>query len=198
MNEEKPTPLNIPFKSGTNEYKREWYRIKKEEARQLEINMFNGLGYARRERVSAIAEKIAKKRKKYNNISLQDIPEKLTRYYKYVDSHGYIDPYGNVDFFSIPSETLSESRHWDRLDICEVFAMRIITVYYGVIKELKLVTIPPYNIFDFIPPFMEITDTESMLLKWREKEFLEFKGFLDNHLQKEVDKNITVEEPAEK
>ena len=198
MNEEKPTPLNIPFKSGTNEYKREWYRIKKEEARQLEIKMFNGLGYARRERVSAIAEKIAKKRKQYNNISLQDIPEKLTRYYKYVDSHGYIDPYGNVDFFSIPSETLSESRHWDRLDICEVFAMRIITVYYGVIKELKLVTIPPYNIFDFIPPFMEITDTESMLLKWREKEFLEFKAFLDNHLQKEVDKNLIVEEPAEK
>ena len=198
MNEEKPTPLNIPFKSGTNEYKREWYRIKKEEARQLEINMFNGLGYARRERVSAIAEKIAKKRKQYNNISLQDIPEKLTRYYKYADSHGYVDPYGNVDFFSIPSETLSESRHWDRLDICEVFAMRIITVYYGVIKELKLVTIPPYNTFDFIPPFMEITDTESMLLKWREKEFLEFKAFLDNHLQKEVDKNLIVEEPAEK
>ena len=198
MNEEKPTPLNIPFKSGTNEYKREWYRIKKEEARQLEINMFNGLGYARRERVSAIAEKIAKKRKQYNNISFQDIPEKLTRYYKYVDSHGYIDPYGNVDFFSIPSETLSESRHWDRLDICEVFAMRIITVYYGVIKELKLVTIPPYNIFDFIPPFMEITDTESMLLKWREKEFLELKAFLDSHLQKEVDKNLIVEEPAEK
>ena len=198
MNEEKPTPLNIPFKSGTNEYKREWYRIKKEEARQLEIKMFNGLGYARRERVSAIAEKIAKKRKQYNNISLQDIPEKLTRYYKYVDSHGYIDPYGNVDFFSIPSETLSESRHWDRLDICEVFAMRIITVYYGVIKELKLVTIPPYNIFDFIPPFMKINDNETMLLKWREKEFLELKAFLDNHLQKEVDKNLIVEEPAEK
>ena len=198
MNEEKPTPLNIPFKSGTNEYKREWYRIKKEEARQLEINMFNGLGYARRERVSAIAEKIAKKRKKHNNIALQDIPDKLTRYYKYADSHGYVDPYGNVDFFSIPSEILSESRHWDRLDICEVFAMRIITVYYGVIKELKLVTIPPYNTFDFIPPFMEITDTESMLLKWREKEFLEFKAFLDNHLQKEVDKNLIVEEPAEK
>lgn len=198
MNEEKPTPLNIPFKSGTNEYKREWYRIKKEEARQLEINMFNGLGYARRERVSAIAEKIAKKRKQYNNISLQDIPEKLTRYYKYADSHGYIDPYGNVDFFGIPSETLSESRHWDRLDICEVFAMRIITVYYGVIKELKLVTIPPYNIFDFIPPFMGINDNESMLLKWREKEFLELKVFIDKHLQKEVDKNIIVEEPAEK
>ena len=198
MNEEKPTPLNIPFKSGTNEYKREWYRIKKEEARQLEINMFNGLGYARRERVSAIAEKVAKKRKKYNNISLQDIPEKLTRYYKYVDSHGYIDPYGNVDFFSVPSEIMSEARHWDRLDICEVFAMRIITVYYGVIKELKLVTIPPYNIFDFIPPFMGINDNESMLLKWREKEFLELKVFIDKHLQKEVDKNITVEEPAEK
>ena len=198
MNEEKPTPLNIPFKSGTNEYKREWYRIKKEEARQVEIKMFNGLGYARRERVSAIAEKIAKKRKKHNNIALQDIPDKLTRYYKYADSHGYVDPYGNVDFFGIPSETLSESRHWDRLDICEVFAMRIITVYYGVIKELKLVTIPPYNTFDFIPPFMEITDTESMLLKWREKEFLEFKAFLDNHLQKEVDKNLIVEEPAEK
>ena len=198
MNEEKPTPLNIPFKSGTNEYKREWYRIKKEEARQLEINMFNGLGYARRERVSAIAEKVAKKRKKYNNISLQDIPEKLTRYYKYVDSHGYIDPYGNVDFFSVPSEIMSEARHWDRLDICEVFAMRIITVYYGVIKELKLVTIPPYNIFDFIPPFMEIYNNETMLLKWREKEFLELKVFIDKHLQKEVDKNITVEEPAEK
>ena len=198
MNEEKPTPLNIPFKSGTNEYKREWYRIKKEEARQLEIKMFNGLGYARRERVSAIAETIAKKRKQYNNIALQDIPEKLTRYYKYVDSHGYIDPYGNVDFFSVPSEIMSEARHWDRLDICEVFAMRIITVYYGVIKELKLVTIPPYNIFDFIPPFMEIYNNESMLLKWREKEFLELKVFIDKHLQKEVDKNITVEEPAEK
>ena len=198
MNEEKPTPLNIPFKSGTNEYKREWYRIKKEEARQLEIKMFNGLGYARRERVSAIAEKVAKKRKKYNNISLQGIPEKLTRYYKYADSHGYIDPYGNVDFFSVPSEIMSEARHWDRLDICEVFAMRIITVYYGVIKELKLVTIPPYNIFDFIPPFMEIYNNESMLLKWREKEFLELKVFIDKHLQKEVDKNITVEEPAEK
>ena len=198
MNEEKPTPLNIPFKSGTNEYKREWYRIKKEEARQLEIKMFNGLGYARRERVSAIAEKIAKKRKKHNNIALQDIPDKLTRYYKYADSHGYVDPYGNVDFFSIPSEILSESRHWDRLDICEAFAMRIITVYYGVIKELKLVTIPPYNIFDFIPPFMEINDNETMLLKWREKEFLELKAFLDNHLQKEVDKNLIVEEPAEK
>ena len=198
MAEKKAMSLNIPFKAGTNEYKRARYRIKKEEARQLEINMFNGLGYARRERVSAIAEKIAKKRKKDNNIALQDIPEKLTRYYKYVDSHGYIDPYGNVDFFSVPSEIMSEARHWDRLDICEVFAMRIITVYYGVIKELKLVTIPPYNIFDFIPPFMGINDNETMLLKWREKEFLEFKGFLDNHLQKEVDKNITVEEPAEK
>ena len=198
MAEKKAMSLNIPFKAGTNEYRRERYRLKKEEERQLEINMFNALGYARRERVSAIAEKIAKKRKKYNNIALQDIPEKLTRYYKYVDSHGYIDPYGNVDFFSVPSEIMSEARHWDRLDICEVFAMRIITVYYGVIKELKLVTIPPYNIFDFIPPFMGITDTESMLLKWREKEFLEFKGFLESHLQKEVDKNITVEEPAEK
>ena len=198
MNEEKPTPLNIPFKSGTNEYKREWNRLKKEEARQQEINMFNGLGYARRERVDAIAVAIAKKRKKYNNIALQDIPDKLTRYYKYADSHGYVDPYGNVDFFSIPSEIMSEARHWDRLDICEAFALRIITVYYGVIKHLKLTTIPPYNIFDFIPPFMEITDTESMLLKWREKEFLELKAFLDRHLQKEVDKNLAVEEPAEK
>ena len=198
MAEKKAMSLNIPFKAGTNEYKRERYRIKKEDARQQELKMFNGLGYARRERVSAIAEKIAKKRKKYNNISLQDIPKELTRYYKYVDSHGYIDPYGNVDFFSVPSKITSEARHWDRLDICEVFALRIITVYYGVIKELKLVTIPPYNIFDFIPPFMEITDTESRILKWREKEFLELKVFIDKHLQKEVDKNITVEEPAEK
>ena len=198
MAEKKAMSLNIPFKAGTNEYKRERYRLKKEEARQLEINMFNGLGYARRERVSAIAEKIAKKRKKHNNIALQDIPDKLTRYYKYADSHGYVDPYGNVDFFGIPSEILSESRHWDRLDICEVFAMRIITVYYGVIKELKLTAIPPYNIFDFIPPFMGINDNESMLLKWREKEFLELKVFIDKHLQKEVDKNLAVEEPAEK
>ena len=198
MAENKAMSLNIPFKSGTNEYKREWYRLKKEEARQQELNMFNGLGYARRERVSAIAVAIAKKRKKYNNIALQDIPDKLTRYYKYADSHGYVDPYGNVDFFSVPSEITSEARHWDRLDICEAFALRIITVYYGVIKELKLVTIPPYNIFDFIPPFMGITDNESMLLKWREKEFLELKAFLDKHLQKEVDKNITVEGPAEK
>ena len=198
MAENKAMSLNIPFKASTNEYKREWYRLKKEEDRQQELKMFNGLGYARRERVNAIAVAIAKKRKKYNNIALQDIPDKLTRYYKYADSHGYVDPYGNVDFFSVPSEITSEARHWDRLDICEAFALRIITVYYGVIKALKLVTIPPYNIFDFIPPFMEITDTESMLLKWREKEFLEFKGFLDNHLQKEVDKNLTVEEPAEK
>ena len=198
MAEKKAMSLNIPFKAGTNEYKRARYRLKKEDERQAEIKMFNGLGYARRERVSAIAEKIAKKRKKYNNISFQDIPEKLTRYYKYADSHGYVDQYGKVDFFSLPSEIMSESRHWDRLDVCEVFAMRIITVYYGVIKELKLVTIPPYNIFDFIPPFMEINDTESMLLKWREKEFLELKVFIDKHLQKEVDKNITVEEPTEK
>ena len=198
MAEKKAMSLNIPFKANTNEYRRERYRLKKEEARQLEINMFNGLGYARRERVSAIAEKVAKKRKKYNNISFQDIPDKLTRYYKYADSHGYVDPYGNVDFFSLPSEIMSESRHWDRLDVCEVFALRIITVYYGVIKDLKLTTIPPYNIFDFIPPFMEITDTESMLLKWREKEFLEFKAFLNSRLQKEVDKNLIVEEPAEK
>ena len=198
MAEKKAMSLNIPFKANTNEYRRERYRLKKEEARQLEINMFNGLGYARRERVDAIAVAIAKKRKKYNNIALQDIPDKLTRYYKYADSHGYVDPYGNVDFFSVPSEIMSEARHWDRLDICEAFALRIITVYYGVIKNLKLTTIPPYNIFDFIPPFMEITDTESMLLKWREKEFLEFKAFLDNHLQKEVDKNLIVEEPAEK
>ena len=160
--------------------------------------MFNGLGFARRERVNAIEVAIAKKRKKYNNIALQDIPEKLTRYYKYADSHGYVDPYGNVNFFSIPSEITSEARHWDRLDICEAFALRIITVYYGVIKELKLTTIPPYNIFDFIPPFMGITDTESMLLKWREKEFLELKAFLDKRLQKEVDKNLIVAEPAEK
>ena len=198
MAEKKAMSLNITFKSGTAEYRREWYRIKKEEARQLEINMFNGLGYARRERVSAIAEKVAKKRKKYNNIALQDIPEKLTRYYKYADSHGYVDPYGNVDFFSVPSEIMSEARHWDRLDICEAFALRIITVYYGVIKALKLTTIPPYNIFDFIPPFMGITDTESMLLKWREKEFLELKAFLDKRLQKEVDKNLIVAELAEK
>ena len=198
MAEKKAMSLNIPFKAGTNEYKRARYRIKKEQERQLEIKMFNGLGYARRERVSAIAVAIAKKRKKYNNIALQDIPEKLTRYYKYADSHGYVDPYGNVDFFSIPSEIMSEARHWDRLDICEAFARRIITVYYGVIKELKLTTIPPFNIFDFIPPFMEITDNESMLLKWREKEFLEFKAFLTSHLQKEVDKNLIVEKPTEK
>ena len=198
MAEKKAMSLNIPFKAGTNEYKRARYRIKKEQERQLEIKMFNGLGYARRERVSAIAVAIAKKRKKYNNIALQDIPEKLTRYYKYADSHGYVDPYGNVDFFSIPSEITSETRHWDRLDICEAFAMRIITVYYGVIKELKLTTIPPFNIFDFIPPFMEITDNESMLLKWREKEFLEFKAFITSHLQKEVDKNLIVEKPTEK
>ena len=198
MAEKKVMSLNIPFKANTNEYKRERYRLKKEEARQQELKMFNGLGYARRERVDAIAVAIAKKRKKYNNIALQDIPDKLTRYYKYADSHGYVDPYGNVDFFSLPSEIMSEARHWDRLDICEAFALRIITVYYGGIKAWKLTTIPPYNIFDFIPPFMEITDTESMLLKWREKEFLELKAFLDRHLQKEVDKNLIVEEPAEK
>ena len=30
MYNEKPAPLNIPFKSNTNEYKREWLRLKKE------------------------------------------------------------------------------------------------------------------------------------------------------------------------
>ena len=85
MAEKKAMSLNIPFKAGTNEYKRERYRLKKEDDRQQELKMFNGLGYARRERVSAIAVAIAKKRKKHNKIALQDIPDKLTRYYKYAD-----------------------------------------------------------------------------------------------------------------
>ena len=191
MFEEKMARLNIPFKSGTPEYKKMYRERKLIEQQELEARMVNALGHTKRD-TDFIGERIAKKRKFYNRHKSLNIPEELTRYYKYMDSHGY------RDFFDLPSEIMSESRHWDRLDICERFALWIIPVYASGIKHLKLVTIPPYNIFDFIPPFMEITNEETMLLKWREKEFLEFKGFLDNHLQKEVDKNLAVEEPAEK
>ena len=191
MFEEKMARLNIPFKSGTPEYKKMYRERKLIEQQELEARMVNALGHTKRD-TDFIDERIAKKRKFYNSHKSLNIPEKLTRYYKYMDLYGY------RDFFDLPREVTSELKFWDRLDICEAFALRIITVYYGVIKDLKLTTIPPYNIFDFIPPFMEITDTESMLLKWREKEFLELKAFLNSRLQKEVDKNLIVEEPAEK
>ena len=191
MFEEKMARLNIPFKSGTPEYKKMYRERKLIEQQKLEARMVNALGHTKRD-TDFIGERIAKKRKFYDNHKSLNIPKELTRYHKYMDSHGY------RDFFDLPSEIMSELKFWDRLDICERFALWIIPVYASGIKHLKLVTIPPYNIFDFIPPFMGINDNESMLLKWREKEFLELKVFIDKHLQKEVDKNITVEEPAEK
>ena len=184
--------LNIPFKGNTNEYKREWYRIKKERKEEAEANRFKAFGTVKQDK-NFIAERIAKKRKFYDNHkSVHQVGDMLPRYSKFMETNGY------RDWFDVPSELKAPFPLWDRIDIAERFAVHIVPVYARVIKELKLVTIPPYNIFDFIPPFMEINDNETMLLRWREKEFLELKAFLDNHLQKEVDKNLAVEEPAEK
>ena len=233
MNEEKPTPLNIPFKSGTNEYKREWCRIKKEDGRQLEIKMFNekpaplnipfksNTNEYKRERYRLkkeeqqemeaemlkvnpnfkrefyfISHRIRNKRKFYDNHkSVVEIPKHLTRYEMYMSKNGY------TDFFDLPQEIKSQLRQWDRLDIAERFALHIIAVYVGIIRELKLDKTPHYNLFEFLPPHMEITDQETAYEKLGEQGFYEFRWFVHNQLNKAVEKykaEKAVEEPAEK
>ena len=184
--------LNIPFKGGTNEYKREWYRIKKERKEEAEANRFKAFGRVKEDK-DFIAERIAKKRKFYDNHkSVYQVGDMLPRYSKFMETNGY------RDWFDVPSELKAPFPLWDRIDIAERFAVHIIPVYAKVIKKFRLTTIPPYNIFDFIPPYMEITNEETAIEKMGEQGFTEFKFFLESHLQKEVDKNITVEEPAEK
>ena len=233
MNEEKPTPLNIPFKSGTNEYKREWYRIKKEDARQLEIKMYNekpaplnipfksNTNEYKRERYrlkkeeqqemeaemlkvnpnfkrefDVIFHRIRNKRKFYDNHkSVVEIPKHLTRYEMYMSKNGY------TDFFDLPQEIKSQLRQWDRLDIAERFALHIIAVYVGIIRELKLDKTPHYNLLEFLPPHMEITDQEIAYEKLGEQGFYEFMFFVANQFSKAVEKykaEAIVEEPAEK
>ena len=184
--------LNIPFKGNTNEYKREWYRIKKERKEEAEANRFRAFGRVKEDK-DFIAERIAKKRKFYDNHkSVTGQLGNLPRYLKFMETNGY------RDWFDVPSEEKTPFPLWDRIDIAERFAVHIIPVYAKVIKKFRLTTIPPYNIFDFIPPYMGITNEETAFEKMGEQGFTEFKFFLESHLQKEVDKNITVEEPAEK
>ena len=229
MNEEKPTPLNIPFKSGTNEYKREWYRIKKEEQQEREAERER---YrikkeeqqemeAKRERYRIKKEeqqemeaemlkinpnfkrefdfifyRIRNKRKFYDNHkSVVEIPKHLTRYEMYMSKNGY------TDIFDLPQEIKSQLRQWDRLDIAERFALHIIAVYVGIIRELKLDKTPHYNLFEFLPPHMEITDQEIAYEKLGEQGFYEFRFFVHNQFSKAVEKykaEAIVEEPTEK
>ena len=182
--------LNIPFKGGTNEYKREWYRIKKERKEEAEANRFKAFGRVKEDK-DFRAERIAKKRKFYDNHkSVYQVGDMLPRYSKFMETNGY------RDWFDVPSELKAPFPLWDRIDIAERFAVHIIPVYAKVIKKFRLTTIPPYNIFDFIPPYMEITNEETAIEKMGEQGFTEFKFFLESHLQKEVDKNIAVEEPS--
>ena len=184
--------LNIPFKGGTNEYKREWYRIKKERKEEAEANRFKAFGTVKQDK-DFIAERIAKKRKFYDSHkSVHQAGDVLPRYSKFMETNGY------RDWFDVPSEEKKPFLLWDRIDIAERFAVHIIPVYAKVIKKFRLTTIPPYNIFDFIPPYMGITNEETAFEKMGEQGFTEFKFFLESHLQKEVDKNLIVEEPAEK
>ena len=184
--------LNIPFKGNTNEYKREWYRIKKERKEEAEANRFRAFGRVKEDK-DFIAERIAKKRKFYDNHkSVTGQLGNLPRYSKFMETNGY------RDWFDVPSELKAHFPLWDRIDIAERFAVHIIPVYAKVIKKFRLTAIPPYNIFDFIPPYMGITNEETAFEKMGEQGFTEFKFFLESHLQKEVDKNIAVEEPAEK
>ena len=184
--------LNIPFKGGTNEYKREWYRIKKERKEEAEANRFKAFGTVKQDK-DFIAERIAKKRKFYDNHkSVYQVGDMLPRYSNFMEINGY------RDWFDVPSELKAPFPLWDRIDIAERFAVHIIPVYAKVIKKFRLTAIPPYNIFDFIPPYMGITNEETAFEKMGEQGFTEFKFFLESHLQKEVDKNLIVEEPAEK
>ena len=184
--------LEIPFKANTNEYKREWLRLKKERIEQEKANNFKAFGRVKEDK-DFIAERIAKKRKFYDNHkSVYQVGDILPRYLNFMETNGY------RDWFDVPSEDKKPFPLWDRIDIAERFAVHIIPVYAKVIKKWKLTVIPPYDIFDFIPPYMEITNEEKAFEKMGEQGFNEFKLFLDNRLQKEVDKNLIVEEPAEK
>ena len=184
--------LNIPFKGGTNEYKREWYRIKKERKEEAEANRFKAFGTVKQDK-DFIAERIAKKRKFYDNHkSVYQVGDELPRYSKFMETNGY------RDWFDVPGEEKRLFPLWDRIDIAERFAVHIVPVYAKVIKKFRLTTIPPYDIFDFIPPHMGITKEETAIEKMGEQGFTEFKQFLVGLFQREVDKNITAPEPAEK
>ena len=229
MYNEKPAPLNIPFKSNTNEYKREWlrlkkeeqqeneykmeryrlkkeeqqeneykrerYRLKKEEQQEMEAEMLKINPNFKRDS-AFIFHRIRNKRKFYDNHkSVVEIPKHLSRYEMYMSKYGY------TDFFDLPQEIKSQLRQWDRLDIAERFALHIIAVYVDIIRELKLGEIPNYNLLDFLPPHMEITDTETAYEKLGEQGFCWFRLFLYNQLNKAVEKyrsETPVEEPAEK
>ena len=182
--------LNIPFKGNTNEYKREWYRIKKERKEEAEANRFKAFGTVKQDK-DFIAERIAKKRKFYDNHkSVYQAGDRLPRYSNFMEINGY------RDWFDVPSELKAPFPLWDRIDIAERFAVHIVPVYAKVIKKFRLTTIPPYNIFDFIPPYMGITNEETAIEKMGEQGFTEFKQFLVGLFQREVDKNIIVEEPS--
>ena len=201
MFEEKMARLNIPFKSGTPEYKKMYRERKLIEQQKLEARMVNALGHTKRD-TDFIGERIAKKRKFYDNHkSVVEIPKHLTRYEMYMSKNGY------TDFFDLPQEIKSQLRQWDRLDIAERFALHIIAVYVGIIRELKLDKTPHYNLFEFLPPHMEITDQEIAYEKLGEQGFYEFRFFVHNQLNKAVEKykaekaekaEKSVEEPAEK
>ena len=144
--------LDIPFKANTNEYKREWLRLKKERIEQEKANNFKAFGRVKEDK-DFIAERIAKKRKFYDNHkSVYQVGDTLPRYLNFMETNGY------RDWFDVPSEDKKSFPLWDRIDIAERFAVHIIPVYAKVIKKFGLTTIPPYNIFDFIPPYMEITN----------------------------------------
>ena len=184
--------LNIPFKGNTNQYKREWYRIKKERKEEAEANRFKAFGTVKQDK-DFVAERIAKKRKFYDSHkSVYQAGDRLPRYSNFMEINGY------RDWFDVPSELKAPFPLWDRIDIAERFAVHIVPVYAKVIKKFRLTTIPPYDIFDFIPPYMGITNEETAIEKMGEQGFTEFKQFLVGLFQREVDKNITVEEPAEK
>ena len=195
MYNEKPAPLNIPFKSNTNEYKREWLRLKKEEQQEMEAEMLKINPNFKRDS-AFIFHRIRNKRKFYDNHkSVVEIPKHLSRYEMYMSKYGY------TDFFDLPQEIKSQLRQWDRLDIAERFALHIIAVYVDIIRELKLGEIPNYNLLDFLPPHMEITDTEIAYEKLGELGFCWFRVFVYNQLNKAVEKyrsETPVEEPAEK
>lgn len=191
MYNEKPAPLNIPFKSNTNEYKRERYRLKKEEQQEMEAEMLKINPNFKRDS-TFIFHRIRNKRKFYDNHkSVIEIPKHLTRYEMYMSKYGY------TDFFDLPQEIKSQLRQWDRLDIAERFALHIIAVYVDIIKELKLDKIPTYAILDFLPPHMEITNSEIAYEKLGEQGFYGFRAFVNAQLNKAVEK-YRAETPVEK
>lgn len=195
MFEEKTARLNIPFKSGTPEYRKMYRERKLIEQQEMEAEMLKINPNFKRE-FYFINHRIRNKRKFYDNHkSVVEIPKHLTRYEMYMSKNGY------TDIFDLPQEIKSQLRQWDRLDIAERFALHIIAVYVGIIRELKLDKTPHYNLFEFLPPHMEITDQEIAYEKLGEQGFYEFRFFVHNQFSKAVEKykaEATVEEPAEK